>query len=125
MGESIPPIKEFNDNNKDVISSLTGIIGVLLGVAGIIVGVVGRRGNHKPDGNETGPHVEADRRGVAVGGDAKGDIITGDNPIVADKVEIYNAPVVTGVQALHQIPSPPRDFTGRSAELQELMEAVM
>src|SRR5579872_3715374 len=40
-----------------------------------------------------------------------------------DKIEIHQAarPVLP---ALHQLPSPPRDFTGRDAELAELVAAI-
>ena len=48
--------------------------------------------------------------------DVEGDVV-GGNKIT------YEAPVVS-VNALHQLPPPPRDFTGREAELAELMSAL-
>ena len=124
LSEIIPPIEEFNDNHKDAIASLTGIFGMLIGAAGLAMTIIGLRRNRMPVVREPSPHVEAHEGAAAIVGDVSGDIITGDNPIVADKVEVYNAPVVTGIEALHQMPSPPHDFTGRSAELEELLEAV-
>lgn len=38
-------------------------------------------------------------------------------------IHLYNAPVPTG-SALHQLPTPPSDFTGRAKELDELMRAL-
>jgi tetratricopeptide (TPR) repeat protein len=38
-------------------------------------------------------------------------------------IHLYNAPVPTG-SALHQLPTPPSDFTGRAQELDELMRAL-
>ena len=102
----LPSVLEFSGTNKDSIQSLTSMGQVALVFVGVVVAIVGLRRNRAPVEKGSGPHAEADRSSVAVGGDAKGGIFTGDNPIVADKVEIYNAPVVTGVEALHQMPSP-------------------
>jgi len=67
-----------------------------------------------------------------IGGDAsRTTIITSKENIAGDRVEIsgdlvardkiiYEAPPLA-VSALHQLPSPPADFTGRDAELNELM----
>ncbi len=38
-------------------------------------------------------------------------------------IHVYNAPAPTG-SALHQLPTPPADFTGREKELDELMRAL-
>jgi tetratricopeptide (TPR) repeat protein len=56
---------------------------------------------------------------VAVGGDVIGGDVIGRDHVT----NIYNAssPVIN---ALHQLPTPPRDFTGRTIELAELMAAV-
>jgi MinD-like ATPase involved in chromosome partitioning or flagellar assembly/tetratricopeptide (TPR) repeat protein len=46
---------------------------------------------------------------------------------VRDKVEgnkYVQRPALSVVNALHQLPTPPSDFTGRQAELKELLEAV-
>jgi predicted ATPase len=59
---------------------------------------------------------------------AQGDITIGGDVVSGDKITTTN---ITNVHAaaslalnLHQLPSPPRDFTGRAAELDELMAAV-
>ncbi|MGB8509465.1 MAG: DUF4062 domain-containing protein, partial [Pyrinomonadaceae bacterium] len=59
-----------------------------------------------------------------IGGDSvAGDKIGGDT-VARDKVtNIYNAPAAA-LPALHQLPPPPRDFTGREAELNELMAQI-
>lgn len=58
---------------------------------------------------------QSGERNAAVGGNIYGDVHTGDN---------INQPAPVGVAALRQIPSPPRDFTGREAEIDELMQAL-
>ena len=50
-------------------------------------------------------HAQAGRDVIAVAGD-------------------YIAAPVPGVSALHQLPPPPRDFTGRAAEMAELLAAL-
>jgi len=49
---------------------------------------------------------------TAVTGGVGGDYVSGDK-------HVHEAPSPT-VSALHQLPSPPRDFTGREAEIAEL-----
>lgn len=52
-----------------------------------------------------------------------GDVVHGDKDVVhGDKIVYQTAPPPT-FNALHQLPSPPRDFTGREDELEELMRA--
>jgi tetratricopeptide (TPR) repeat protein len=52
-----------------------------------------------------------------------GDVVQGDKDVVyRDKIIYQSAP--TTFNALHQLPSPPRDFTGRKNELDELMYAL-
>src|SRR5262245_807276 len=53
-------------------------------------------------------------RNIAVTGGVAGDIVSGDK-------HVHEAPSPT-VSALHQLPSPPRDFTGREAEIAELLD---
>src|SRR5262245_25472902 len=53
-----------------------------------------------------------DTDNTAVTGGVGGDYVSGDK-------RVYEAPSLT-VSALHQLPSPPRDFTGREAEIAEL-----
>src|SRR3990172_1289904 len=58
--------------------------------------------------------VDLDANQVTVGGDVAGrDIVK----------TIQEAPAV-GVVGLHQLPPPPRDFTGREDELKELLDAI-
>ena len=59
---------------------------------------------------------------------AQGDITIGGDVVSGDKITTTN---ITNVHAaaslalnLHQLPPPPRDFTGRAAELDELIAAV-
>jgi|RhiMetdeSRZDD1v2_1073273.scaffolds.fasta_scaffold102372_3 hypothetical protein len=51
-------------------------------------------------------------RNTAVTGGVSGDYVSGDK-------RVYEAPSPT-VSALHQLPSPPRDITGREAEIADL-----
>jgi len=66
-----------------------------------------------------------------VNGSVGGDAVAGDKIVIQraggdivgrDKIT-YQAPAV-GVAALHQLPSPPAEFTGRAAELAELRAAA-
>src|SRR5512143_432119 len=59
-----------------------------------------------------------ENRSGGVNVDAQQVDIAGD-VVARDKV-VYEAPTPI-VTALHQLPPPPRDFTGRQAELAELM----
>ncbi|HKX29696.1 MAG TPA: tetratricopeptide repeat protein, partial [Blastocatellia bacterium] len=53
---------------------------------------------------------------ISITGEVKGDIVFGDK-------YVYEAPLPT-VKALHQLPSPPADFTGREAEIAELLAVL-
>ena len=53
-------------------------------------------------------------------GDAKGPVLSGE--FKAPVSVVYEAPKTA--QALHQLPAPPADFTGREAELAMLLRAV-
>src|ERR1041385_5911212 len=60
------------------------------------------------------------KRGVAIGGDVSDRvIISGDRNVVQ-----ISAPADPVATALHQVPSPPGDFTGRKEELEELLAAI-
>jgi hypothetical protein len=56
---------------------------------------------------------------MAVVGNVSGSSFVGGDQVT----HIYNTPS-PNIAALHQLPPPPRDFTGRTAELAELMNAV-
>lgn len=67
-------------------------------------------GNHlQADAIATMGGVAAADRGVAVGGNVEGGI------------HIYESAAPSPALSLHQIPPPPPDFTGRTAELKELL----
>jgi hypothetical protein len=79
--------------------------------------------------------VKAAHNSVAIGSNVSNSTI-GSRNIVGKRIEIrgdvvgrdqitniYATPVAT-INALHQLPPPPRDFTGRVAELNELMTAL-
>jgi tetratricopeptide (TPR) repeat protein len=67
-------------------------------------------------------HIEGTVGGDVVGGNKTVSLSAGDDIVGRDKIT-YEAPAI-GVSALHQLPSPPADFTGRAAELAELRKAV-
>ena len=71
-------------------------------------------------------------RRVASSDHPNGSVDTNEQRSIQDKgkalkpdqiIHLYNAPVPTG-SALHQLPTPPSDFTGRERELNELMRAL-
>lgn len=60
------------------------------------------------------------KRGATIDGDVSGSaIITGDGNVVQ-----ISAPADPVATALHQVPPPPADFTGRKDELEELLAAI-
>ena len=68
------------------------------------------------------PHkkTKIGKRGVAIYGDVSHSaIITGDHNVIQ-----ISAPVDPVATALHQVPPPPGDFTGRKDELEELLAAI-
>ena len=60
--------------------------------------------------------------GAGFGNNAQGNIGIGGN--VHGNVTINNEAKTESVASLHQIPSSPRDFTGREAEIKELLEML-
>src|SRR5262245_8091099 len=53
---------------------------------------------------------------LTIMGDVTGDVVAGDT-----HVHVSPTPIVT---SLHQLPPPPADFTGREAEIAELLAAL-
>jgi hypothetical protein len=77
-----------------------------------------------PDGNYmTKKKPRATRVTRSGGVDIHAQHVDVDGDVVGGSKITYEAPVVS-VNALHQLPPPPRDFTGREAELAELMEKL-
>ena len=73
--------------------------------------------NRRPD-KKTARRVGG--RSVAIDGDVSDSaIITGDHNVI--QISARTDPVAT---ALHQVPRPPADFTGRKEELEELLAAI-
>jgi len=72
------------------------------------------------------PVVTGDRNVVAT--QTQGDVVGGDkvegDKVARDKIIHHHYATASAANSLHQIPSPPRDFTGREAELKELMEKL-
>src|SRR5262245_26557329 len=60
-------------------------------------------------------YADSARENIAITGGVGGDFV------IRDK-HVYEAPTLT-VSALHQLPPPPADFTGREAEIAELLAA--
>lgn len=107
--------------SADIIrSDPAGVIAVLAGLVGITTGAImlwdrffRPRPPLKPPIKETiRQDIIAQDGSVAIGGDAKGSVIQVHKTIIP--------PAPTPVP--HQIPPPPRDFTGRKEELEELLE---
>ena len=95
------------------------------GVVAIAVAIFTRRGTRGTEVSAPSPSVtiETGQGGVTVGRDA-GEItnVSGTGNIIADTV-VYQTPELVA-RALHQIPAPLADFTGREAELRELLSAI-
>jgi hypothetical protein len=67
----------------------------------------------QPDGVSYGANASDN---IAITGGVVGDVVLGGK-------HIYEAPSQV-INALHQLPASPRDFTGREAEIVELMSAL-
>ena len=87
-------------------------------------------GSRRSRSGEERPHVRADHTSSPIGGDATGStIVTGSEVTIVQSGATVLQGAVEGVStgtaptsdARHQLPPPPGDFTGRAAELDELM----
>ena len=80
-----------------------------LGILAAVTGLIAVRTSPKPP--------QADHRPTSV----RGDVVHGDKIVT----EIHEAPAApSSVTTLHQLPPPPGDFTGRKAELDDLLDKV-
>src|SRR5712691_8883273 len=123
----------FFRKNSDLIQGLSGAIQIVLWLGAGLAGVFGlwrsrRKAQDPPGGVKVAQSAQAG--GVNVIGEASigGDLV-GRDKVEGDKVTkvtiIHRAPVpVSTPSALHQLPPPPGDFTGRAQELADLMTAV-
>ncbi|HEY0079135.1 MAG TPA: tetratricopeptide repeat protein [Pyrinomonadaceae bacterium] len=138
----LPPLLSFVGTNTDVIQGLSDLVQLLLWTGAALALVVGlwRRKKDEPKPTSEAQTTSIDIAGnqnAPVGRDVRdSNIVTGEDHIVGERVEIggdvvkghkttniYAAPAPTA-SALHQLPPPPRDFTGRKEELKELMAAL-
>jgi tetratricopeptide (TPR) repeat protein len=96
--------KDFGRLNQELLTRLSAAGYAVAGAGGVAIG-----------GGAEHAAVSTGTGGVAVAS-AQGDVFAG-NKIV------YEAPALA-ISALHQLPPPPRDFTGREAELAELLSKI-
>jgi len=122
----LPRLMPFLEKNSTLIQTLESVIQIVLMVVAFLTFIFRiwrsrKNGEHAPAmGNVT---QSAKDGGVKVVGRAS----SGGDIVGRDKVTtiIHQAPVATPPStALHQLPPPPSDFTGRTGELAELMKAV-
>ncbi len=121
---------------------LIGFIGIVLTALGVLIAWLAYRymRSQKPETRPSEPPTTGDTErtvireespsfgdvtGAGAGRDVRGStIVTGDRPIIADKVIYGAAGSPTTATSLHQLPAPPADFTGRKAELDELLDKI-
>jgi tetratricopeptide (TPR) repeat protein len=130
-------IKFAVDNDKTV-DALKKLLELLLAIAGIVPPVIkvlfgGKEKDSNPAPTVTNSQAAHDLntagRDVQTGGTRTEHDVIGRDSIGRDKIEtvIYQtvaaAPTPT-LNALHQLPPPPADFTGRTTELAELRAAI-
>src|SRR5437879_5451220 len=99
--------------------TLTITLGVLLAVSAMALYSLYRTHSSRVERRRAGgPAIHGNTGGVNISG---GQIHARD--IVGGNQYVYEAPTPV-VPALHQLPPPPGDFTGRAEELSELKQAV-
>jgi tetratricopeptide (TPR) repeat protein len=122
----LPKLLPFLKDNTVVIQTLGSAMQIVLWAAAGITFVFrlwfSRREGQSPQGGSDVSQIARDG-GINVVGPAKaeGDIVARDKITITQQAA---AAVPTPASFLHQLPAPPRDFTGRSEEIRELMEAV-
>ncbi|MBI3241652.1 MAG: tetratricopeptide repeat protein, partial [Chloroflexi bacterium] len=99
-------------------------VAAVVGAFGFIAAV--RQAVEKPDSESA--ITQTQKSGVQIGGSIViGDVIGGDkfggDKVAGDKI-INILPPITPTSALHYLPPPPSDFTGREAELKDLREKM-
>jgi tetratricopeptide (TPR) repeat protein len=113
----LPALKAY----KDEIAAAVAILGLIGGVLKYFIDWW--RDRDKKPATPVNKNVTQSAQG---GGVNAGDSInSGQDTVARDKItNIYNVPVAAASTSLHGLPAPPGDFTGRSEEVRELMEAV-
>ncbi|HYP52332.1 MAG TPA: tetratricopeptide repeat protein, partial [Pyrinomonadaceae bacterium] len=136
----LPPFLNFLGANSDVIQSLSDLVQLVLwgGVGALTIFSLWR--HKKADALQPARahaliNAPAGGVGATAGGDVKENKFAAGGGVVSDRLDvgrdlikdstinIYEAPATLGA-ALHQLPSPPADFTGRAEELAELTSAL-
>ncbi len=64
--------------------------------------------------------IPGDKNAVLEGSTVGGDVVSGEN-LTINKPRIIQQTAASAATSRHQLPSPPRDFTGRADELDELL----
>jgi tetratricopeptide (TPR) repeat protein len=133
----LPPFLAFLGVKGEIIQTLSSLVELVLSVCSVLALVVGLWTKKTP-GREQSSKVIARSGSMAIGGGVSGgNIATGGDNVSRDKLHITGDTVsvdqsvthVYGAQAqtanaLHQLPAPPRDFTGRADELDELTREI-
>jgi tetratricopeptide (TPR) repeat protein len=140
----LAPSLAFLGANSTVIQTLSSLVQLALWLCSGVALVVGVWRIKKPEagrGSESRTQVHAtatgDNSAAFGGGMSGGNLVTGGDNIVGGQLEvggdivrgdktvtyIHEAPPPTA-NALHQLPDPPRDFTGRKEELDELTREI-
>ncbi|HWX40259.1 MAG TPA: hypothetical protein VN345_03835 [Blastocatellia bacterium] len=120
------------------IQTLSGLASIVIGLAALAVAVWGVlvAKKQQPVFPPAARVEAAGNRAMAVGGNVNGTLNTGDQNIQAanvvgkiersgDLVAGHKIVVMTSLNQIpspHQLPPPPGDFTGREAELRELVQ---
>ncbi len=106
--------------NQDWRLYITLTILVVPGVVSLLADF--RQAFENPADSNLLPRVHGERDTISVG---QGDVQTGGVQVHAGQVT-FQQPLIQSppLQALHQLPDPPADFTGRAAEIKTLCAAV-
>lgn len=135
----VPQLKAFVEGNHEGVSRLNDLTDLVWRVVGSVAAVAVFlcrlwRGNKEKASNSgttvTVEHTHAGHDAIAAGGNVQtgGASISGGQTeihgnVVGGNMYVTEAPVPV-VPALHQLPAPPDDFTGREDELKELRAAI-
>ena len=121
---------------SDDIALLTDLATWALWIAAVVTLPVRWWLSRKPDSPAPTASITNARAGhdqIAAGGDVQtggihlggeGEALVGGDVVARDKIVVQQAAAAAPASALHQLPAPPRDFTGREEELRELLQGV-
>jgi hypothetical protein len=138
----VPWIAGLAVQKKETIESLKNLVELVSGAAGGLVAIVNFLLDRREEKSRAGQALRAERSSIgrdaiSAGGNvqtggvsAQEDAAIGGDVVSGNKTVIYQSPATPApsapvLNALHSLPPPPADFTGRAEDLTELRAAIL